>query len=86
MLTARELAEHLGLRRPKTVLDWYEAGKIPGYKWRRAVRFDLDEVLAAGRKDKGATGGNAPSDPPQRPCAGYMVALPSDRTRRKRDA
>jgi excisionase family DNA binding protein len=84
MLTARELAEHLGLRRPKTVLDWYDAGKIPGYKWNRAVRFDLDEVLAAG---KGAAGGNAPSDPPQRPRAGYMVALPSDRTnKRRRDA
>jgi len=45
-LTARELAELLGLS-PATVLDWFEAGKLPGFKLGgRAVRFRESEVLA----------------------------------------
>jgi excisionase family DNA binding protein len=49
LLTARQLAEHIGVS-PSTVLDWWEARKIPGFKFSRAVRFDLDEVLAVGRR------------------------------------
>jgi excisionase family DNA binding protein len=52
LLTARELGEVLGLA-PGTILDHWEAGKLPGYKFGRAVRFDLDEVLEAGRPDAG---------------------------------
>jgi excisionase family DNA binding protein len=84
MMTARELAEHLGVK-PGTVLDWYEAKKIPGYKWSRAVRFDLDEVLAAGRAEGGATGGKAPAIPPQRPGRGYRLGLASDPQEREDD-
>lgn len=49
LLTARQLAAHLGVK-PGTVLDWWEDDKIPGYRFGRAVRFDLDEILALGRK------------------------------------
>jgi excisionase family DNA binding protein len=49
LVTASELAEYVGVK-PGTVLDWWEAGKIPGYKLGRAVRFDLDEILALGRR------------------------------------
>ena len=49
LLTARELAEYLGLK-PATVLDKWERGELPGYKFGRAVRFDLEEILALGRQ------------------------------------
>jgi excisionase family DNA binding protein len=52
LLTARELAEYLGLK-PATVLDKWERGELPGFKFGRAVRFDLDEVLATGRPSPG---------------------------------
>ena len=49
LVTAAELAEHVGLK-PGTVLDKWERGEWPGYKFGRAVRFDLDEILALGRR------------------------------------
>jgi excisionase family DNA binding protein len=49
LLTARELADYLGLA-PATILDKWERGELPGFKFGRAVRFDLDEVLAVGRQ------------------------------------
>jgi excisionase family DNA binding protein len=52
LLTARELADYLGLK-PGTVLDKWERGELPGFKFGRAVRFDLEEVLATGRPDGG---------------------------------
>jgi excisionase family DNA binding protein len=58
LVTASELAEHVGLK-PGTVLDKWERGEFPGYKFGRAVRFDLDEILALGRREgdtRGASG------------------------------
>ena len=63
LLTARELADALGLK-AGTVLDRWERGELPGYKFGRAVRFDLDEVLAAGRRP--GAGGEAPTTPSKR--------------------
>jgi excisionase family DNA binding protein len=74
LLTARELAEVLGLK-AGTVLDKWERGELPGYKFGRAVRFDLDEVLATGRPDGG---GETPVTPP-RPATGVVSALPVTR-------
>jgi excisionase family DNA binding protein len=48
LLTARELAEAIGLK-PATVLDKWEQGEFPGYRFGRAVRFDLNEILELGR-------------------------------------
>ena len=45
LLTSRELAELLGLA-PATVLDWWEAGRLPGFKLGTAVRFRLSDVEA----------------------------------------
>lgn len=49
LLTARELAEYLGLS-PATVLDWFESGRLPGFRLggRKGgpVRFRLGEVEA----------------------------------------
>ena len=50
LLTARELADLLGLK-PATVLDKWERGELPGYKIGRAVRFDADEILRLTRKE-----------------------------------
>jgi excisionase family DNA binding protein len=74
LLTARELAAFLGLK-PGTVLDKWERGELPGFKFGRAVRFDLAEVLATGRPDGG---GETPVTPP-RPAKGVVSALPVTR-------
>jgi len=39
LMTARQVADWLNIS-PATVLDWYEAGRLPGFKLGRAVRFD----------------------------------------------
>ena len=44
LVTARELADYLGLT-ADTILDWFEAGKLPGFKvGGRAVRFRPSEI------------------------------------------
>ena len=45
LLSARELAELLGFA-PGTVLDWFEVGRLPGFKIGTAVRFRASEVEA----------------------------------------
>jgi len=62
LLTAAELAERLALS-TSTVLDWFEAGRLPGFKLGRVVRFRDSEVLAwleAHRVGPGAGGEVAP--------------------------
>jgi len=44
-MTAREVADWLGFA-PATVLDWFEAGRLPGFKLGTAVRFRTSEVEA----------------------------------------
>ncbi len=44
-LTSRELAELLGVS-AGTVLDWFEAGRLPGFKLGRSARFRASEVEA----------------------------------------
>lgn len=46
LVTARELAEWLGLS-SATVLDWFEAGRLPGFKLNGGpVRFRPAEIEA----------------------------------------
>jgi excisionase family DNA binding protein len=46
LMNARQLADYLGLS-PATVLDHFEAGKLPGYKLPTGpVRFRASEVEA----------------------------------------
>ena len=45
LMTAREVADYLGFA-PATVLDWFEAGRLPGFKLGTAVRFRASEVEA----------------------------------------
>jgi excisionase family DNA binding protein len=72
LLTARELGQYLGLA-SGTVLDKWERGEFPGYKFGRAVRFDLDEVLATGRP---GVGGVTPITPSRRPAKGVVSRMP----------
>jgi len=44
LLTAAELAERLALS-TSTILDWFEADRLPGFKLGRVVRFRESEVL-----------------------------------------
>jgi excisionase family DNA binding protein len=44
LLTAAELATRLA-HSTSTVLDWFEAGRLPGFKLGRVVRFRESEVL-----------------------------------------
>jgi excisionase family DNA binding protein len=48
VVTAREVAEILGVS-SDTVLDWWEAGRLPGFKYggdSSPVRFRVSEILA----------------------------------------
>lgn len=74
LLTARELGEAIGLK-AATILDRWERGELPGYKFGRAVRFDLDEVLAVGRRP--GAGGEAPATPAERPAEGVLSLMPA---------
>jgi excisionase family DNA binding protein len=82
LLTARELAGYLGLK-PGTVLDKWQRGEFPGYKFGRVVRFDVDEVLAVGRP--GAEG-EAPATPTDDPARGVVSLLPATPNRGGEDA
>ena len=84
LVTARELAEHIGLK-PATVLDKWERGEFPGYKFGRAVRFSLDEILALGRKGPDA-GGGTPAPPTAEPTRTVVSALPAPPNRGGNDA
>lgn len=56
LLTTRQVAEWLGISR-HTALDWFETGKLPGFKLGHAVRFrpsEIAEWLEASRSSKSA--------------------------------
>jgi excisionase family DNA binding protein len=85
LLTAAELADHLALS-TATILDWFEAGRLPGFKLGRVVRFRETEVLEwveAHRVGPGAGGEVAPvpfkSPGPARSLAIAPVPVPGGR-------
>ena len=83
LLTARELGEAIGLK-PATVLDKWERGEFPGYRFGRAVRFSLDEILALARRGPGAGGGAR--TPYGNPTRGVVSVLPAPHNRGGDDA
>jgi len=73
LLTAAEVAEHFALS-TSTILDWFEAGRLPGFKLGRAVRFRESEVLAwleSQRVGPGARGEVSPA-PSANPARGLV--------------
>jgi excisionase family DNA binding protein len=45
LLTAREVGDVLGFS-SATIVDWFEAGKLPGFRIGGRLRFRLSEVEA----------------------------------------
>lgn len=84
LLTARELGEAIGLK-PATVLDKWERGEFPGYRFGRAVRFSLDEILALARRGPGA-GGGVSAPPDGDPTRGVVSVLSAPHNRGGDDA
>jgi excisionase family DNA binding protein len=82
LLTAKELGEAIGLK-PATILDLWERGELPGFKYGRAVRFDLDEVLEAGRRP--GLGGEAPTTPTRHPAGDVLSLMPTTPNRGEAD-
>ena len=76
LLTAREVAELLGFA-PGTVVDWYEAGKLPGFKVGGRLRFRPSEVEAWLEMQRAGTGGEAPATPRQSPPEGVVSLTPA---------
>jgi excisionase family DNA binding protein len=77
LLTARELAEYLGVS-ADTVLDWFEGGKLPGFRLggRKGgpVRFRLEEIeatLQGWHVNGPSTGGESVTQPLEARPADY---------------
>ena len=47
-------ARHMKVGR-SSIYKWYEAGKLPGYRLGRCLRFDLGELLHVMREETHAT-------------------------------
>jgi excisionase family DNA binding protein len=78
LLNARQLAEYLALS-ANTVLDWFEAGRLPGFRLggRKGgpVRFRLSEVEAAlerWRVNGPEAGGEVSPTPTAQPALGVV--------------
>jgi excisionase family DNA binding protein len=76
LLTARQVAELLGFA-PATVVDWYEAGKLPGFKIGGRLRFRPSEVEAWLEAKRAGAGGEAPTTPRIRPPRGVVSRTPT---------
>jgi excisionase family DNA binding protein len=66
LLTSRELAELLGFS-SSTIQDWYEAGKIPGFRIGGRLRFRPTEVEAWLETKRPGDGGEVAPVPFQTP-------------------
>ena len=49
LMTVKDLATELKVA-PKTIYGWVERGEVPFYRFGRALRFRLEEVVAWGRQ------------------------------------
>jgi excisionase family DNA binding protein len=64
LLTSRELADLLAFA-PGTIVDWFEAGKLPGFRIGGRLRFRLSEVEAWLEEHRGSVQA-APRQTPER--------------------
>jgi len=76
LLTARQVAELLGFA-PATIVDWFEAGKLPGFKIGGRLRFRLSEVEAWLETQRAGAGGETPATPRMRPPEGVVSLTPA---------
>jgi excisionase family DNA binding protein len=75
LLTARQVAELLGFA-PGTIVDWYEAGRIPASKVGGRLRFRESEVLAWLETKRPDAEEKLSTTPRKRPTSG-VVSLTS---------
>jgi excisionase family DNA binding protein len=70
LLSARELAELLGFK-PGTVVDWFEAGQLPGFRIGGRLRFRESEALdwLEGKRGRAPEEKREPPLPSARPGA-----------------
>ena len=73
LLTARQVADLLGFA-PGTIVDWYEAGKLPGFKIGGRLRFRTSEVEAWLEEKRGGLNGRSRVTEPQ-PLARQSISL-----------
>jgi excisionase family DNA binding protein len=76
LFTAREVGELLGFA-PGTIVDWFEAGKLPGFRIGGRLRFRWSEVEAWIEEQRAGAGGEAPATPRQRPPEGVVSLKPA---------
>jgi excisionase family DNA binding protein len=77
LLTARQVGAYLGFA-PATIVDWYEAGKLPfGYKLGGRLRFRLSDLEAWLETKRAGAGGEAPAAPRQHPPEGVVSLTPA---------
>ena len=73
LLTTRELAEVLGFA-PGTIVDWFEAGRLPGFKLGGRLRFRVSEIEAWLETKRAGVGGEVAPVPFQAPARGRSLA------------
>jgi excisionase family DNA binding protein len=76
LLTAREVGELLGFA-PGTVVDWFEAGKLPGFRIGGRLRFRWSEVEAWIEEQRAGAGRGEVSPTPRKAPARGVVSLTS---------
>lgn len=75
MVTATELAPHIGKTRGAQVLRAYRAGYIPGHRIGRRVVFDVDEVLQHIKGDQAASSPSPATQSPPRAGRRRQISL-----------
>jgi excisionase family DNA binding protein len=75
LLTARQVADLLGFA-PGTIVDWFEQGKLPGFRIGGRLRFRWSEVEAwLEEKKRPGEGGEVSPTPRKRPARGVVSQL-----------
>jgi excisionase family DNA binding protein len=74
ILTAREVAELLGFA-PGTIVDWFEAGKLPGFRVGGRLRFRASEVDAWLETKRAGVGGEVAPVPNRSPAQGHSLTV-----------
>jgi excisionase family DNA binding protein len=79
LLTARELGELLGFA-PATIVDWFEAGKLPGFRIGGRLRFRPSEIEAWLEEQRGGRNGRSVSpNPPLARRRGSLRVSPNQK-------
>jgi excisionase family DNA binding protein len=73
LLTSRELADLLGFS-PSTIVDWFEAGKLPGFRIGGRLRFRWSEIETWLEAQRASAGGEVAPVPFHAPAQRHSLA------------